>query len=59
MIIKQEMEVNRMRTWEDFKRNTKDNNPNVKEDIEEMEILAIIIYAIIERRIELGISQRE
>lgn len=48
-----------MRTWEDFKRNTKDNNPNVKEDIEEMEILAIIINAIIERRIELGISQRE
>ena len=48
-----------MRTWEDFKRNTKDANPNIKEDIEEMEILAIIINAIIERRIELGISQRE
>ena len=48
-----------MRTWEDFKRNTKDANQNIKEDIEDMEILAIIINAIIERRIELGISQRE
>ena len=48
-----------MRTWKDFKKSLKDVDPNIKEDIEEMEILAIIINAIIERRIELGISQRE
>ena len=48
-----------MRTWEDFKKEVKDINPSLKEDIEEMETLAKIITAIIERRNELGISQRE
>ena len=48
-----------MRTWEDFKKNAKDINPNVKEDIEEMETLALIVSAIIEKRNELGYSQRE
>ena len=48
-----------MRTWEDFKKNAKNVNCNVKEDIEEMETLALIVSAIIEKRIELGYSQRE
>ena len=48
-----------MRTWEDLKKDTKKLNNIVKEDIEEMEILAHIINAIIERRNEMGISQRE
>lgn len=48
-----------MRTWEDLKKDTKKLNNTVKEDIEEMEILAHIICAIIERRNEMGISQRE
>ena len=48
-----------MRTWEDFKNNAKELNEITKEDIEEMEELAAIISAIIERRNELGISQRE
>ena len=48
-----------MRTWEDLKKDTKKLNNIVKEDIEEMEILAHIISAIIERRNEMGISQRE
>ncbi|MBR6289137.1 MAG: helix-turn-helix domain-containing protein [Acholeplasmatales bacterium] len=48
-----------MRTWEDLKKDTKKLNNTVKEDIEEMEILAHIISAIIERRNEMGISQRE
>jgi len=48
-----------MRTWEDLKKDTKKLNNTVKGDIEEMEILAHIISAIIERRNEMGISQRE
>ena len=48
-----------MRTWEDFKNNAKKENDLVKADIEEMETLASLISAIIERRNELGISQRE
>lgn len=48
-----------MRTWEDFKKNAKDINPKIKEDIEEMETLANIINEIIKKRNELGISQRE
>lgn len=48
-----------MRTWEDFKKKAKASSPIVKADIEEMEALAAIISAIIKRRNELGISQRE
>ena len=48
-----------MRTWEDFKKDIKKINNDIKDNIEEMEILAHIISAIIERRNEMGISQRE
>lgn len=48
-----------MRTWEDFKNNSKNISKITKEDIEEMEELATIISVIIERRNELGLSQRE
>ncbi len=48
-----------MRTWEDFKNNAKEINTITKEDIEEMEDLANIISTIIEKRNELGMSQRE
>lgn len=48
-----------MRTWEDYKKEAKAINPNIKQDIEEMEVLAEIVSVIIERRNELGISQRE
>ena len=48
-----------MRTWEDFKKNAKELDSSVKEDIEEMETLALIVSAIIEKRNELGYSQRE
>ena len=48
-----------MRTWEDFKRNAKNESLATKQDIEEMETLALIVSAIIERRRELGYSQRE
>lgn len=46
-----------MRTWEDFKKQLK--NDNSMQYIEEMETLALIVSAIIERRRELGYSQRE
>lgn len=48
-----------MRTWEDFKKNAKSESLATKQDIEEMETLALIVSAIIERRRELGYSQRE
>ena len=48
-----------MRTWEDLKNNAKEINTITKEDIEEMEDLANIISTIIEKRNELGMSQRE
>ena len=48
-----------MRTWKDFKRKAKNIDIEIKEDIEEMEILANIISDIIKKRNELGISQRE
>ena len=48
-----------MRTWEDFKKNAKNIDSSIKEDIEEMETLATIISEIIKKRNELGISQRE
>ncbi len=48
-----------MRTWEDFKKDAKGTNEVAKEDIEEMELLASIISAIIKKRNELGYTQRE
>ena len=48
-----------MRTWEGFKKDAKAINSSVKEDIEEMEALADIVSLIIERRIELGYSQKD
>ncbi len=48
-----------MRTWEDYKKEAKAINEMTKQDIEEMEVLAVIINSIIERRNELGYSQRE
>ncbi len=48
-----------MRTWEDYKKEAKTKSPTIKADIEEIETLASIISSIIEKRSELGISQRE
>ena len=47
-----------MKTWEDYKKEAKSLNPNIKQDIEEIEILASIVSTIIKRRNELGITQR-
>ena len=48
-----------MRTWEDYLKEAEKISPIVKADIEEMEVLATIISSIIEKRYELGITQRE
>ena len=48
-----------MNTWEDFLKEAKEQNPSVKQDIEEMQVLASIVSTIIEKRNELGYSQRE
>ena len=48
-----------MRTWEDYKKETKELDPSIKQDVEEMEVLAAIVNTIIERRNELGMTQRE
>ena len=48
-----------MRTWNDYKEDVKAIDPEGKKDIEELEVLASIVSAIIEKRNELGLSQRE
>ena len=48
-----------MRTWEDYKKDISNIDPNMEKDIKEIEILASIVSVIIKRRNELGITQRE
>ena len=48
-----------MRTWNDYKEYIKSIDPEANKDIEEMEALSSIVGAMIEKRNELGISQRE
>ncbi len=48
-----------MRTWEDYKKDAKSTSDVVKQDIEEMEVLAAIVTVIIDRLNELGYTQRD
>lgn len=48
-----------MRTWDDYKEHVKSTDPQNKRDIEQIEEIAAIISAVIQRRNALGISQRE
>lgn len=48
-----------MKTWNDYKEQVKAKDPEAKKDVEEIEALATIISAMIEKRNALGISQRE
>jgi len=48
-----------MITWNDYKEHVKAIDPEGKKDIEELEVLASIVSAIIEKRNELGLSQRD
>jgi len=57
--MRTENNINGVRTWDDYKTYVKDSDPIMKQDIEEAEQMASIVSAVIERRNELGISQRE
>lgn len=48
-----------MRTWNDYKNHVKAVDPELKNDMEEIESLSSIVGAMIEQRNALGISQRE
>ena len=48
-----------MKTWNDYKEYAKKVDSQAKNDIEEMEELASIVGAIIEKRTALGLSQRQ
>ncbi len=48
-----------MRTWNDYKEHVKSVEPNGTFVIEEMEMIADIISAVIERRNALGYTQRQ
>lgn len=47
-----------MRTWEDYKAQSKSLDNHEKKTIEEVEMLSQIISTIIQRRQELGMTQR-
>ena len=46
-------------TWKEFKEELKQIDPIVKQDVEEAEMMAKLISSIIDRRNELGLSQRD
>ena len=48
-----------MRTWEDYKNHVKGIDDNSKKEIEEIEELASIVSAMIEKRNAMGLSQRD
>ena len=48
-----------MRTWNDYKEYVKTVDPELKNDMEEIEALSSIVGAMIEKRNSLGLSQRE
>jgi ribosome-binding protein aMBF1 (putative translation factor) len=47
-----------MRTWEDYKNHVKSISEEEKKNMEEIEEVSAIVSSIIERRQELGMSQR-
>lgn len=48
-----------MKTWDNYKEYVKTVDPQSRKDIEEIEEVASIISAVIKRRNDLGISQRD
>ncbi|WP_294778494.1 helix-turn-helix domain-containing protein [uncultured Eubacterium sp.] len=48
-----------MKNWNDYKNYAKSVDEQAKSDIEQMEELASIVGAIIDKRNELGLSQRQ
>ena len=48
-----------MKTWNDYKQKAKAINQSISQDIDVVEVLAAIVTAIINRRNELGYTQRD
>lgn len=48
-----------MRTWNDYKDYVKRIDPENKRNIEEVEVIASIVGAVIQQRNEMGITQRD
>ena len=48
-----------MKTWDSYKDHVKKVGPGTKRDIEEMENIAAIVSKMVEKRNDLGITQRD
>lgn len=48
-----------MKSWNDYKEHVKSADADTKKDIEEMEDIAAIVGKMIEKRNDLGITQRD
>ena len=48
-----------MKTWDGYKDHVKKVDPDAKRDIEEMENIAAIVSKMVEKRNDLGITQRD
>lgn len=48
-----------MKTWKNFKKEASEKNAALRDDIEEMDLLADIVTSIVEKRKKLGYSQRD
>ena len=48
-----------MKTWDAYKDHVKKVGPDTKRDIEEMENIAAIVSKMVEKRNDLGITQRD
>lgn len=48
-----------MKSWNDYKNHVKSADADAKKDIEEMEDIAAIVGKMIEKRNDLGITQRD
>lgn len=49
----------KMKTWDAYKDHVKKVDPDAKRDIEEMENIAAIVSKMVEKRNDLGITQRD
>lgn len=48
-----------MATWKDYKTHVRETNPEIRKDLVEIEAISQIVGAMIKRRHELELSQRE
>ena len=48
-----------MATWNDYKKHVRETNPEIAKDIDEVEAVSQIVGAMIERRHDLNLSQRD